>query len=158
MTRISRLSRIVIVGLILGVVYFGIKAYYPAIQEGSKPTTVPSNTVSPTPTPFFTPSPKNLADENKAISYLKQKLQASHVKVYWLDTKCVTYLSDEDANFYNVEIHEYHNEKDCPGASETAPLIAWFRIKKSDNSITYYDIVHNKFISFNHWVAQANIQ
>ena len=105
---------------------------------------------------YFTPSQpqKSISAESEAIAYLRQKLQISQVKTYWLATTCVTYIAGEQQDYYQIEIHEYHNEGSCPGAKGVSPLAAMFRVNKSDNNITVNDVFADKFIPFNDWIAE----
>lgn len=110
------------------------------------------NDISYSPTPMLTIT--DLATGTKEIAYIKQKLKDTHVPAYY--TTCVRYVTSETQTFYQVEIHELHNGNNCPGATEVSPLAAMFRINKADNNITYYDVVNDKFIPFDEWVAQLN--
>lgn len=136
-----------IVGILLFLIYWG------AFGLGTTKNDSSSISAEPTyPTSMLTLT--NAATGAKEIAYIQQKLDDAHVPAYY--TTCVRYVVDESKVFYQVEIHEYHNEGSCPGAKGVSPLAALFRISKIDNSITYYDVIPDKFIAFNQWVKRLN--
>lgn len=135
------------VGILLFLIYWSAFGLGTIKKDSSSINAEPTSS-----TPSLTLT--NAATGAKEIAYIQQKLNDSHVPTYY--TTCVRYVTGETKAFYQVEVHEYHNEGSCPGAKGVSPLAAMFRISKIDNSITYYDVIKDKFIPFSQWIAQLS--
>lgn len=96
--------------------------------------------------------PLIVKNEESAIDYIKVVAEQA-VNDYWAVSDCVIHEADDKGAYFIVEIREKHlDNEECPGHPLTRPLLAMFHLSKNDGAIFWYDVINDKFISFDEYV------
>ncbi|MFH0773624.1 MAG: hypothetical protein V1922_04920 [bacterium] len=97
--------------------------------------------------------PKN---KEEAVKIIQNKIKAMNSSKNEAQNPCIVYFSSEKQDYFQVEIRERHGDKICPGAFKNFTLMAMYRINKKTGAITWYDIINDRFISWEEFVRSLS--
>ncbi len=79
-------------------------------------------------------------NENQAIDLVSQSIERNQLTA--LKTECLMFVVENKPTFYEVEVHEKHNQQ-CGGDPATAPRLFGYRVDKQTGSLKTDEPVSN---------------